>query len=53
VTEEEKKEKRKQYCREYYKKWRKNNPEKEAEYRRRVWEKKLGIENDNEAKEET
>jgi hypothetical protein len=39
--EDEKKEKRKEYMREYYKEWRKKNPQKEGEYRRKVWEKKL------------
>ena len=38
---DEQKEKRKEYMREYHKQWRKKNPQKEGEYRKKVWEKKL------------
>ena len=41
MTEDEKKVKRKEYMRKYHRAWRKRNPEKEGEYRRRMWEKKL------------
>ena len=51
MTEQERREKRREYLRNYAREWRKNNPEKEAEYRERVWKKKLGAE--HEGKEET
>lgn len=44
MTEDEKKDKRKAYMKEYHRQWRKKNPQKEGEYRRKVWEKKLAQE---------
>lgn len=52
MTQDEKKAKRREYLRLYAIEWRKNHPEKEGEYRRRVWEKKLKQEQDDNNKKE-